>query len=519
MAASVKNKYPYQDLSLKDRDGEKWDDIPFLDGAYQISNYGRIKSLRRWIEVFGKGGRWSVERILKTRAGMQIVSGGKRKLFRLTIMISFEGKKYFLSIARMVYCLFVEKFDLGDRRLVVSCKDEDAFNLCPDNLKLTTPAKNISKAYKMKRRPRESFGNKARTISQYDLNGKWICTHLSLSQAAKSTGIESSGLSESLKHKRDYAGGYMWRFGNDKRKITVPESIKKKLASEKFHSTIVTQYDLQGNKLKEHSNLKAAAKKVKIQPNQIRSVILGVHISAKRSYWILGQGPDKIAMTELEKRVKQGKENICRPVTQYDLQGKRIRSYDSIADAGRSLAIRPSNIYDALNNGYNRISRGYIWKYGKGPLRIKVNSVIKRKRNLQQLYGQPVTQYSKHGKPIACYSTLKAAARAVGGQTHGLVATLEGKHLTFKDYFWRFGKGRTKINVTEALVALHARVVKMSKPVIQFDLKGKKIKEYESISAASRSTNTSSGQIRAVSLGKYKAAKGFLWKFKDNVLE
>lgn len=38
-----KMKYPYQNLTLKDLKGERWEDIPELDGYYRISNFGRIK--------------------------------------------------------------------------------------------------------------------------------------------------------------------------------------------------------------------------------------------------------------------------------------------------------------------------------------------------------------------------------------------------------------------------------------------------------------------------------------------
>ncbi|MBX2925878.1 MAG: hypothetical protein KF746_27025 [Chitinophagaceae bacterium] len=37
----------YKDRSLKDRKGEKWEDIPGLDGYYLVSNYGRVKRVRR----------------------------------------------------------------------------------------------------------------------------------------------------------------------------------------------------------------------------------------------------------------------------------------------------------------------------------------------------------------------------------------------------------------------------------------------------------------------------------------
>ena len=38
-------KNPYQNRSLEDMKGEKWEDIPGLDGYFLISNFGRVKRL------------------------------------------------------------------------------------------------------------------------------------------------------------------------------------------------------------------------------------------------------------------------------------------------------------------------------------------------------------------------------------------------------------------------------------------------------------------------------------------
>ena len=51
-----KKEYPYQNLWLKDIKGEEWEDVPGLDGVYLISNFGRIKSIRRWVQRPSTGG-------------------------------------------------------------------------------------------------------------------------------------------------------------------------------------------------------------------------------------------------------------------------------------------------------------------------------------------------------------------------------------------------------------------------------------------------------------------------------
>jgi len=56
---------------------------------------------------------------------------------------------------------------------------------------------------------------------------------------------------------------------------------------------------------------------------------------------------------------------------------------------------------------------------------------------------------------------------------------------------------------------------KMSKSVLQYDLKGNFIKEYYSISQAVRETNVNQSGISLVCLGKRNTAGKFVWKYKN----
>jgi hypothetical protein len=325
-------KLPYLDLDLRNRKDEDWADIPFLDGAYEISNFGRVKALRRYVERAANGGFWKKEQILKLRLSSQLVSGGKRKLWRLQVLIRFEGRKYAVSVARMVYWIFIKKFDWEDRSRVVSFKDENPKNIRLENLILSSPSKNLLKAYQKRYRPIDSFENKARPLNQYDLKGRRINSYPSVTSAAYSTGISISNICRALNHGNRYAGWYIWAYGNKKIKNTkIPDYVIQKLASEKFHSSIISQYDKSGRKLKEYENLKAAAMAVRAQTGQIRRAIIGPALSAKGYYWRLGKGEKRISLSHVEEKKQAWKKKISRPVTQYDLGGNKIKNYASVA--------------------------------------------------------------------------------------------------------------------------------------------------------------------------------------------
>jgi len=59
---------------------------------------------------------------------------------------------------------------------------------------------------------------------------------------------------------------------------------------------------------------------------------------------------------------------------------------------------------------------------------------------------------------------------------------------------------------------------KRSKSVLQFDLDGNFIKEYYSGSKAARETKVGQSHINICCLGKVETAGGFVWKYKDSIL-
>lgn len=59
---------------------------------------------------------------------------------------------------------------------------------------------------------------------------------------------------------------------------------------------------------------------------------------------------------------------------------------------------------------------------------------------------------------------------------------------------------------------------KLRKPIIQYDLNGNFIREYISISEASRQNNISTGNIQSCCKGKYAQAKGYIWRYKSEVM-
>lgn len=129
-------EYPYTLAELESLPGEIWDYIPGLDGYYEISNFGRIKRLyREVLTVDGKVMRFQ-ECIIRSYPCRQYNKTVKEYNYFLSANMTLEGSQYKISIGRIVYYVFKEKFDLNDMHLVVFAKDGDGKNIKPENLAL-----------------------------------------------------------------------------------------------------------------------------------------------------------------------------------------------------------------------------------------------------------------------------------------------------------------------------------------------------------------------------------------------
>ena len=127
---------------------EEFKDIPNHEGLYQVSDLGRVKSLR-----FGK------ERILP---GTQGSSG------YLVVGLRKEGKPKVRKIHQLVAEAFLGHVPCG-YKIIVDHIDENPLNNRLDNLQLWSHRNNIAKGFKSKGGSSEYTG-----VSWDKVNNKWV---------------------------------------------------------------------------------------------------------------------------------------------------------------------------------------------------------------------------------------------------------------------------------------------------------------------------------------------------------
>jgi hypothetical protein len=123
---------PLLNLSTKTMKGEKWKDLPYYEGLYQISNFGRIKSLRRISD--GKIQKWLPEQIKRLTVDFRKDEDGKEVAGSTIINLSKNNQKKDFSVSRLVYYAFVKKIDLENRNIRVYYKDGISINFHYKNL-------------------------------------------------------------------------------------------------------------------------------------------------------------------------------------------------------------------------------------------------------------------------------------------------------------------------------------------------------------------------------------------------
>lgn len=405
---------------------EKWKDINNFDGHYQISNFGRVKSIERTIAYKATnqtGVEFEVEKYCPERIIKPYIRGGY-----FHIQLKKHSKSYNFTVHRLV----AEHFIPNPEGLpFINHKDENKFNNRVDNLEWCTAKHNANYgtrnkriAEKLKNNPmfyipvlcydlnnnfvgryesavaagkelhvtpseitaccrmycgRTSAGgykwkyeksdidikdiiyvSQRKTIHQLSLNGEFIATYESMSDAARAIGKNIQNFSKYVKNIIAY--DYVWIVGENYDKV---DEILKTLYEKKYHilqidskGSIIAKYkssleaELYIQKKHSHSNILTAMTK-KTKEGKLFKKVGGY-------YWAnIITDPDY----QIDFDYKKG--NGEKPIIQCDLEGNELREFKSVADAQAFLGIdrsKTSVIYDCINKPHKaKTAYGYKW--------------------------------------------------------------------------------------------------------------------------------------------------------------
>ena len=188
-------------------------------------------------------------------------------------------------------------------------------------------------------------------VNQYDLNGTFIKNYKTQLEAFRETGINNSSISSCCFRKTSRAGNYIWRFEND---CVTEEDINNIY----FHEIPVEQYDRSKNLIATYDSISDASKATGIEAGSISDICIN---RTKNRHTAGGYFWCKKGETPKFKMCK----NFIGPrkVIQKSIDGKVIKEYSSLAEAGKAVNT-PWQAIQRVCNGKRKSTHGFKWEWG-----------------------------------------------------------------------------------------------------------------------------------------------------------
>lgn len=377
----------------------------------------------------------------------------------------------------------------------------------------------------VKRAPRSK---NIRPVYQFAINGAFIREYPSIIDAARASGVDSAGIRACAAKIYKRAGGYQWFYKNDPalaRGFSCVAPLPEKIARGVKHdparedpqqrahdlSTPVLQFDRYGKFLAEYPSVKEVGRKLKL----VRSYILQCAKYKRKSsggfQWRFKDDPIfKDGICDIEPALQAVKSE---PILCFNLRGKFIAEYPSLAGAARELRINNGAISNCLKGNF-KTAGGYQWKR-KSDESFK-NGIIDI-APIEKVTGwmrKEVLQFDLEGNFIRSYPSMIAAARDLDIGMSVIRRAIYEKGLTAAGYQWRSTNDPLFDNGIVSIPPLVDPAAK-AKPLLQYNLKGNLKNEFRSIREAVEKTGISRYLILNCATGKRETAGGYTWKFKN----
>lgn len=188
---------------------EVFKDVLGYEGLYQVSNFGRVKSLKRKNVFYCGLKKEYLERPVKEK----ILNFSKSNRGYLQVCLTKNGKYKTYTVHRLVAKAFI---DNPLNKKTVNHIDGNKLNNCANNLEWATSSENNKHAFDNGL----SKPHNQRKVNQYDLEDNFIKTWNSIAEFLKENNInlKNSGITSCCKGKQKTAYGYKWKYADEELK-------------------------------------------------------------------------------------------------------------------------------------------------------------------------------------------------------------------------------------------------------------------------------------------------------------
>ena len=240
---------------------EIWKDIKGYEGYYQISNFGRVKSLDRYVATTGNP---SGKRLIKGKLKKPTERIGKNGNGYYHINLDKNNNSKLFTIHKLVAETFIPN---PDNLPCINHKDENKHNNHVDNLEWCTIAYN-----NIYGTARERAGSKMRIkVLKFDLQGNLLRQYDGLGMASKEENISKGNIENVCTHRngKKTLNGFIFMYEDDyiKNGFIGYKSTKNRM---------INKYDLNGKFICSYESIKQAGESIPYLSNNGESNITAV---------------------------------------------------------------------------------------------------------------------------------------------------------------------------------------------------------------------------------------------------
>lgn len=206
----------------------------------------------------------------------------------------------------------------------------------------------------------------AKSVDIYDLNGEWVATFGTLTEATKFLHCTAGSLSSKCTRKKGTLRGYICHYHETtKGMLQLPKEMIFSVNEQRNHCKSVAQYSLDGKLIKVFDSIKDAAK----ETGSIRSEITACVIDENRRYangFMWKSGEDAAEQIEPlpereQQNIKNGKTPWAKPIIRTDVNTLERKEYASAREAAYDNKVTVGTMTRWLKEGVQR--HGYTWKF------------------------------------------------------------------------------------------------------------------------------------------------------------
>ena len=137
-------------------------------------------------------------------------------------------------------------------------------------------------------------------------------------------------------------------------------------------------------------------------------------------------------------KIRSGeKVTIHKKVNQYDLEGKYLNTYISMAEAKRAINKEGISI-SCVVNGNQKSSGGFLWREYVGSTEdIEIVPFIKTQKGTSKVF-RKINQYTLDGDFIKCWNTITEAHRTLNIYLRSIRECCQGKVAQAKGFIWKY---------------------------------------------------------------------------------